>query len=279
MRRPVRISSAWLLAAAVASMTGCTRAPVPMARAPELGQWIWTRADVSRYAESAGERPDLEAGVFICAVHCDPRTRRLVARAGLPLSVSGADVVTAVIRIEDGLDQCRTVRDTTHRFDATLDSAVSVLRSRGGDTRIAVVQLDYDAPQRALAAWAGSVRYLTTHALARDSVWVTSLIAHLREPAYGDLFRGVVRGHVLQVFDTGEAATSRQVNEAVRLATRARLPFRVGLGAFERSTRAGMTDHRAWFSAIPRFASSAEFRGVWVFPAGRPWMSLLGDRT
>ena len=269
----------WRLVTLLAMVVGCTRAPVPDADAPRFGQWIWTRADVARYAESAGARPDLEAGVFIGAVHCDTATQRLVVHAGLPLSVSGAESVTAVIRLEDGLDRCRTVDDNSHRFDTALDSTVSVLRSRGRGTRVAAVQLDYDAPQRALKAWAGSVQYLTTHSLARDSVWITSLIAHLREPAYGDLFRGVVRGHVLQVFDTGEAATTVQVDEALRLAARANMPFRLGLGAFERSTPAGMTDHRAWFGTVERFATIADFRGVWVFPAGRSWISFLGDRT
>lgn len=279
MRGHLRASIVWHTVALLSILAGCTRAPVPVADVPRLGQWIWTRADVARYAESTGTRPDLEAGVFIGAVHCDTSTRRLVAHAGLPLSVSGAESVTAVIRLEDGLDRCRTVDDRLQSFDVSLDSAVSVLRSRGGGTHVAAVQLDYDAPQRALKAWSGSVRYLTTHSLARDSVWITSLIAHLREPAYGALFRGVVRGHVLQVFDSGEAATTAQVDEALRLASRARMPFRLGLGAFERSTRTGVTDHRAWFGTIARFAALTEFRGVWVFPAGRSWISFMGGRT
>ncbi|MBC7841369.1 MAG: hypothetical protein H7099_03625 [Gemmatimonadaceae bacterium] len=275
----LRVSIVRRLAALLWIVTGCTRPASPVADAPRLGQWVWTRADVARYAESAGVRPDLEAGVFIGAVHCDAASRKLVAHAGLPLSASGAAVVTAVIRFEDGLDRCRTATDSAHTFDASLDSVVSVLRSRGSGTRVAAVHLDFDAPQRALRAWAGSVRFLATHSLVRDSVWVTSLIAHLREPEYGDLFRGVVRGHVLQVFDTGEVVTGTQVHEAVRLATRARLPFRLGLGAFERSTRAGVTDHRAWFGAIARFAPIAEYRGIWIFPAGRSWISILGERS
>lgn len=217
--------------------------------------------------------------MFIGAVHCDTTTQRLIAHAGSPRSVSGAESVTAVIRLEDGLDRCRIVDDTSRTFDVALDSAVSVLRLRGRGTHVAVVQLDYDAPQRALKAWSGSVRYLTTHSLARDSVWITSLIAHLREPAYGDLFRGLVRGHVLQVFDTGEAATALRVDEALRLASRAHMPFRLGLGAFDRSTRAGETDHRAWFGTIKHFATISDSRGIWVFRAGRTWISLFGART
>lgn len=277
----MRASNVLRVVVLLSMVAACTRTPLPArtADATPLGQWIWSRADVARYAESVGTRPDLEAGVFIGAVHCDPSAHHLVAHAGLPLSASGAAAVTAVIRFEDGLDRCRSIDDDSRVFNRALDSAVSVLRTRGGGTPVIAVQLDYDAPQRALKAWAGSVRYLTTHSLARDSVWITSLIAHLREPTYGDLFRDVVRGHVLQVFDTGEAATALHVDEALRLASRANIPFRLGLGAFERSTRDGRSDHRAWFSTVRRFEASADFRGVWVFPAGRSWISLLGERS
>ncbi len=169
------------------------------------------------------------------------------------------------------------VSDSTQAFDRALDSAINVLRSRGGSAAVHTVQLDYDAPQRALPAWAGSVRFLTSHALSRDSVWVTSIIAHLREPAYGDLFRDVVCGHVLQVFDTGEEATAAKVSEAVRLAGRAGIPFRLGLGAFERQTRGGLTEHRAWFATVPHFAAIEGYRGLWIFPAGHRWTSFLTE--
>lgn len=257
-------------------LTACTT-PAPAREPARVGQWIWTRSDLARYEESVRARSGIEAGVFIGAVHCDTLSHRLVARAGLSAAVPGAQAVTAVIRLEDGLDRCRAPHDAAHRFDIALDSAVQVLRARVVSTPLAAVQLDHDAPQRALAAWASSVRYLHTHALARDEVWVTSLVAHLREPAYGGLFRGVVAGHVLQVFDTGEPATPAQVAEALRLARRAQLPFRLGLGAFERRTARGPTDHRAWFATVPRFAAIEGYRGVWVFPAGQRWITFLGE--
>jgi hypothetical protein len=245
--------------------------------APTIGQWIWTRADVSRFSESAASMPGLQAGVFIGAISCDTATGTLRAKAGLPPSAAGAGTVVSVIRFEAGLDQCRSAHDAAMTFNVALDSAVHVLRSRGGSVPVREVQLDYDAPQRGLGAWAASVKFLGAHALATDSVWVTSLIAHLREPEYGDMFRGVVRGHVLQVFDTGEMAGAAQVDEAVRLAARARMPFRVGLGAFERDTRNGRTDHRAWFATVPRFVAVNGYRGIWIFPAGLRWISLLRE--
>jgi hypothetical protein len=121
------------------------------------------------------------------------------------------------------------------------------------------------------------VRYLRTHALAGDSVWVTSIIAHLREDSYGALFGEVVNGHVLQLFDTGELATESQIVEAVRLARRANMPFRVGLGAFERETKRGRTNHRAWFATVPRFATVPGYAGVWIFPAGQRWVTLFRE--
>ncbi|MCC7054896.1 MAG: hypothetical protein IT355_16610 [Gemmatimonadaceae bacterium] len=261
----------------LAALAGCRATPGAPAAAPQLGQWIWTRGDVDRFAESAGVRPGLEAGIYIGSVGCDARTMRLVPRAGLAATATHTADVTVVIRFEDGLDQCRTPADGAHRFDLALDSAVQVLRARAGGATVRAVQLDHDVPQRALAAWARSVSYLHAHALAADDVWVTSLIAHLREPTYGDLFRDVVAGHVLQVFDTGEPATARQVDEAVALAQRARMPFRLGLGAFERRTRRGLTDHRAWFATVPQFAALEGYRGVWVFPAGQRWITFVGE--
>lgn len=244
---------------------------------PAVGQWVWTRVDAARYAESVATIPALEAGVFIGAVRCDTSTHQLVAQAGLPPTVVPVARPVAVIRLEDGLYGCRTVSDPPEVFEIQLDSAVRVLRRRGGDVRYAAVQLDHDAPQRGLGEWAASVRYLRAHALAGDSVWVTSLIAHLREASYGTLFGGVVSGHVLQVFDTGELATESQVSEAVRLVRRADVPFRVGLGAFERQTTRGKTSHRAWFAAVPKFAAVRGYAGVWIFPAGARWVTLFPE--
>jgi hypothetical protein len=268
------------LLACAAFVAGCEQAPDAHAdrrQHASLGQWVWTRADVSRYTESLVAHPTLEAGVFIGAIHCDTVSLRLVAQAGLSPAVVPVVHPTAVIRLEDGLDRCRNVSSTAVAFEPQLDSAVRVLRQRGGNVPYAAVQLDYDAPQRALAGWAASVRYLGTHALVGDTVWITSIIAHLREPAYGALFSGAVRGHVLQVFDTGEPATPERIAEAVRVARRAGMAFRVGLGAFERETSRGRTQHRAWFDAVPQFSAVQGFEGVWIFPAGNRWVTLFRE--
>jgi len=269
-----------VLLACAGLVAGCK--PAPPARTDtrqqaSLGQWIWTRADVPRFTESQVAHPSLEASVFIGAIHCDTIARTLVARAGLPAAVVDVRRPTAVIRLEDGLDRCRDAADRSAGFDQRLDSVVRVLRLRGGNVPYAAVQLDYDAPQRALAAWATSVRYLGSHSLARDSVWITSIIAHLREPAYGTLFADVVQGHVLQVFDTGEPATPERIAEAVRIVRRAAVPFRIGLGAFERETSRGRTEHRAWFDAVPQLAAVPGYHGIWIFPAGNRWVTLFRE--
>ena len=278
-RRACRhVPRALIFGALTVLLSSCSPKPIVLA-APAIGQWIWTRTDLARFAESRAVHPGLEAAVFIGSIQCDTISGRLVARAGLSASEPQTDGVTGVIRFEDGIDRCRIAGAAARRFAQQLDSAVSILRQRARTARISTMQLDYDAPQRAIRVWAGHVAYFHAHALRGDSIWVTSLIAQLREPGYGDLFRGVVSGHVLQVFDTGEPATAAQVDEALRLARRARIPFRLGLGAFERETRGGRTDHRAWFATLPQFKAIDGFRGVWVFPAGREWISLITKGT
>jgi len=261
-------------------VAGCEQEPPARAvlrRPAALGQWIWTRADVARFTESRLVHPSLEASVFIGAIHCDSVSSALVARAGLSPAVVDVEHPTAVIRLEDGLDRCRDASDRSAAFTQRLDSVVRMLRLRGGNVPYAAVQLDYDAPQRTLAAWATSVRHLRTHSLTNDSVWITSIIAHLREPEYGELFADVVSGHVLQVFDTGESATPERIAEALRVVRRARIPFRVGLGAFERETARGRTEHRAWFDAVPRFGVVPGYQGVWIFPAENRWVTLFRE--
>jgi hypothetical protein len=51
----------------------------------------------------------------------------------------------------------------------------------------------------------------------------------------------------------------------------------LGLGAFERETKRGVTEHRAWFETVPQFARTRGYAGLWVFPAGRRWITLLRD--
>jgi hypothetical protein len=138
------------------------------------------------------------------------------------------------------------------------------------------VQLDYDCPERLLPRWAAVVRTLSRDALSGRTVWLTSLVAHVRHRNYGDLFRDNVAGHIVQVFDTGDRMSVPYARQLERLVTRHRMPFRLGLGAFERRLANGATTHhRAWFAAVRIVNGSPWFRGVWVFPGGSQWAPLL----
>jgi len=78
------------------------------------------------------------------------------------------------------------------------------------------------------------------------------------------------------VFDTGDRMSVPYARQLERMATRHRMPFRLGVGAFERQLANGTTtNHRAWFGAARVMTGSKWFRGVWVFPGGSPWASLL----
>jgi hypothetical protein len=138
------------------------------------------------------------------------------------------------------------------------------------------VQLDYDCPERLLRRWGAVTAILSRGALAGRSVWITSLISHVRHADYGDLFRANVAGHILQVFDTGDRMSVPYARRIERLVSRHRMPFRLGIGAFERRLANGeTTDHQAWFEAPHVMRGSQWFRGVWVFPGGAPWAHLL----
>jgi hypothetical protein len=107
-------------------------------------------------------------------------------------------------------------------------------------------------------------------------VWITSLISHVRHAEYGDLFRANVAGHILQVFDTGDRMSVPYARRIERLVSRHRMPFRLGVGAFERRLANGQTtDHQAWFEAAHVMRGSRWFRGVWVFPGSSSWVHLL----
>ena len=86
-------------------------------------------------------------------------------------------------------------------------------------------------------------------------------------------------GHILQVFDTGDRMSLTYARQIERMAERQRMPFRLGVGAFERRLPNGRTtDHRAWFRAEGVMRQSQWYRGMWVFPGGTTWTQLLDAR-
>lgn len=287
-----RLRRALLLLAAGALGSGATiaaggvtrRAPAPTAPgifAPARidGVWIWTRADVERLAEARAARPQLLPGVLVGSV-----TRvgeGLGVRRGLSPAASGG-AVAAVVRIEDdvipGLASPR-------QLAAALDDDLGQLLAEAEETGSTLheVQLDFDVPVARLEAWSNVLGALRAGSLRGRSVWVTSLPAHLEEAGYGELLGGVVDGHILQVFDTGLRCTPARVARVTATLERASMPYRVGLGAFERAKGGRRTtDHACWSRAIAALDEAPGFAGAWVFPAGRdvePTMTAIALGT
>ncbi|MEM6790084.1 MAG: hypothetical protein AAF715_21370, partial [Myxococcota bacterium] len=136
------------------------------------------------------------------------------------------------------------------------------------------VQLDYDAPVRRLPQWASLVRrWRAEGPLTGRDVWVTSIPAHVSDPAaYRRAFDGAVDGHIMQVFDTGLICDAARVALLSRRVEEADLVYRVGVGAFERGRH---TDHGCWFRRWRDLGRGANFSGLWVFPAGHPYHHLI----
>ena len=265
---------AWALSA-VATAGACESERIPPgSRRVEVGQWIWSRDDSSVFAASARVKPNVVPTVWIGSIHGS--ATRVSGSLGLSPRLAGSGRAAVVIRFEDTFTRAFVMPPPS--LTSAVDSTVGRLLAAASATGVAIseVQLDYDCPQRLLAQWAALVDALSRGALAGRTVWVTSLVTHIRQAAYGDLFRSHVAGHILQVFDTGDRMTVSYARQVERLASRHRIPFRLGVAAFERRlANGGETDHAAWFGAVPIVAQSAWYRGVWVFPGGQPWAQHL----
>lgn len=251
----------------------CEGAPTPAPLAT-VGQWIWSDADVVVFRDSLGSLPRLVPTIWISTVSA--RDDHLDNRLGYsPLTVEGPRAV--LFRIDDSVHELWETHTTdalASELDAKMGRTLALLADRGIDP--VEVQLDYDCPVRRLPQWAAVLSKLKTGSLSGETVWVTSLVAHLRAPGYGDLLRGVVSGHILQVFDTGDAPVD--ASDVGALALRAQMPYRMGLGAFEREREGiAVTDHIAWFSRLDDSCLSPWCEGAWVFPAGRPWVAYLRE--
>jgi hypothetical protein len=244
---------------------------------PRNGQWVWNAADRDGFATVQRERPDLVPAIWVATI--DWRDGAVALRkANPPTYVRAAGGVAVVVRFDD---RFHAAWDTdAEQLAAQVAAQLSALLARCEQlgVRPLEIQLDYDAPVRRLQQWSALVRRLHDGALAGRTVWITSLPSHMAEPRYGAWMRGVVDGHILQLFDTG-SRFSRDAGERVaRQAAAQQLPFRVGVGTFERRSPGAAvpaTDHEAWIAALPLFARQPGFGGVWVFPAGMGWSPAL----
>lgn len=268
------------LACALALLTPACADPRPLPP-PTLGQWIWTGRDSTLLAEGRRARPDLVAGVWVATIV--RRGDSLVTQLGRPVDATAGEDAEVVIRLDDSVSEAwdRWPVDTVA---ARLARRLALLlpladRSSGDGAPLPrAVQLDYDAPVAHLADYAALLARLRAAdggVLAGRTLRITSLMAHLRAPDYGELFRPHVDGHIVQLFDTGERHDARAERGLLEQLERARLPFHIGLGAFERRLATGMTTHRAWFGILPQAARSRWFRGTWIFPGGAPYLMHL----
>jgi hypothetical protein len=172
------------------------------------------------------------------------------------------------VRLDDSLHA-----DWSTDSEADVVKAVSPLLARileevdATGVRADEIQLDYDAPVRALASWARVVGALTHGPLRGRDVWITSLPAHLDVADYGAMFARAGVGHILQVFDTGRACTTENAAALATKLAAAGLRFRIGVGGFERIARPG--DHECWRMQAATWRTIPGYAGVWVFPATR----------
>jgi hypothetical protein len=245
---------------------GCS--PPEPVRIAYAGQWVWTAADQGPLAEARADR-SVVAGVHVATVAW--RDGAFTNTLALPPTVVAAPVAV-VVRIDDSVHGAWDALGddgVAAGLDDALGRVMALVRSRA--VAPVEVQLDYDCPVRLLGRWGGALATLRSGALAGERVWVTSLVAHVADPGYGAALRAA-DGHLLQVFDTGDL-----VVDAARvgdLAVAAGLPYRLGLGAFERDG-AAPTSHRAWFGVASVACRPPSCDTVWVFPAGRPYRDLL----
>jgi hypothetical protein len=259
----------WLFAAAT---WACDR-PVP--HETDIGQWIWSSADSAVFADAARSIRKLVPTVWIGTIRAS-RDGNMQSQLALSPRIAGRSTTGVVVRFDDGFSNVWAVQTDSAVASAVGASLHDMLAAaqRSGVT-VSEVQLDYDCPERLLRRWSAVTAMLARGALAGRPVWITSLIAHVRRAEYGDLFRANVAGHILQVFDTGDRMSLPNARRIERLVSRHRMPFRLGVGAFERRLANGQTtDHQAWFEAPHVMRGSRWFRGVWVFPGSAPWAHL-----
>ena len=247
--------------------------------AQRVGQWIWSPTDEKIFLESRKILPDLVPCILVSTITGSQGTISQSLRGNPKLGKSGPPIAI-IVRIEDSVHELWNFQQTEkigHDLDSRLHRLMELLAA--ADVNVVEVQLDYDCPVSKLSSWAQAVRIISTGTLEGKSVWITSIPAHLNDPNYSALFRQSVKGHILQLFDTGVSCTQDSVN---RLSDRLRkqgIPFRIGLGAFERACSGRITDHQLWFSALSSFAAIPGYQGIWIFPGGRKWLDLYHFRN
>jgi hypothetical protein len=135
----------------------CDRTEPRMLTAPSLGQWIWTRDDIARFAETEAVQPALEAAVCIGAIKCDAPSG--VTRAGDPWELPWP-------RADERRWMYAYVRNGSERYLAPQLFALYLKR------------LGVSAAQRRAAMQVAGRTYralIATHPPRRDAYWADSL--------------------------------------------------------------------------------------------------------
>jgi hypothetical protein len=251
-------------------------APVAVSRERTQGQWLWTARDRELFERARKEHPALQAAVFIGTIECQSGTLR-TTRGLSPVSV-GNEPQALVVRLSDSVHACvetKSEQELAHDLDALLALLLSEVRASGAHFK--ELQLDYDAPVSKLARWANALGYLNGHALRGVELWITSLPVHVEQPNYGSLMRGIVTGHILQVFDTG-LRCDEDSGRRLRAALQAQgMPYRLGYGTFERKGAPVQRSHSCWLGLTRSWRGDPGASGFWVFPAGIGYRESLAQ--
>ena len=262
---------------AVAATCGCGGDAASRTPSDFVGQWVWSARDSTLLQAVRRQRSTVPAAIWVATLV--RRGDSLSVQLGRPVDRSvGADA-ELVIRIDDSFSSWWGLVPDDTLASWVGDRIARVLRLTDDAAHRRPVQLDYDAPVARLPQYAAMVRRLRRGEggqLRGRSLWVTSLVAHLAHPDYGPLFRSIVDGQIVQLFDTGDPYSARAARQLATRLDRAGLLFRVGLGAVERRLVTGSTTHRAWFDFIDIASGSRLFRGIWIFPAGESYVAYLG---
>jgi hypothetical protein len=252
--------------------------PAPVSREPALGQWLWTARDRDIFERARATHPELVAAVLIGTVECERGALR-TQRGLSPLSAGNAPRAL-VVRLSDSVQACvegQSEGELGRGLDERLAALLSEVRASGA--RFTELQLDYDAPVSKLARWARALAYLKAHSLHGIELWITSLPVHVEQPNYGSLMRGVVAGHIIQVFDTGLRCDAENAQHSRAALQRQGMAYRVGYGAFERKGVSAQYSHSCWLGLTRSWRADPGASGSWVFPAGVSYGDSLSQLT
>lgn len=233
------------------------------ADAAPVAQWVWSRRDVAALASVRRAHPEIRAAVSVAQIDYENGVSTHLRLS--PRTVSGA---AWVVRFDDSFHAAwsQPAEALATEVNAALSRLLAAARAKPSE-----IQLDYDCPVSRLDRFAALVRSLRGASLSGHAVWVTSLVSHVQRPEYGLLFAGAIDGHIVQLFDTGDLPSKAGAASLARALEAAALPFRIGIGAFERGRR---TRHEEWIGRLAPLATSRHFRGTLVFPAGFDWTAL-----